>query len=334
MKKIIAAIFCLGFLTAIPPAFAADTFTEKTITKTFTVQPGGDLNVDTDQGDIEVVTASQNTVDITVERELAHGGKSDLEKALKRQKVVFSQDNNTIRLEATTAKASHGLFSSAPPGLDVHIRVIVPRRFNATLSTAGGDVTVSNLQGTLDARTSGGDLTFTKIQGPVEGHTSGGNVKAFACSDKLTLQTSGGNIVIKDYTGPSAQGDTSGGNIDVTHCEGRLQVKTSGGNINIEGFAGPSAYADTSGGSINVGLAKEPTGDCWFSTSGGNITARLPGDAALTLHALTEGGAVNTSLPVTVLGKQKDGHLEGKINGGGPNLALKTSGGNIQLLKL
>ena len=49
---------------------------------------------------------------------------------------------------------------------------------------------------------------------------------------------------------------------------------------------------------------------------------------------MTEGGTVDSKLPVTVVGKQKDGMLEGKINGGGPNLALKTSGGNIQVLKL
>ena len=334
MKKIIAAVFCLGFISATPHLLAADSPPQKTITKSFTVQPGGELDVEADQGDIEVVTATQDTVDVVVEREVTHGGEAALAKALKRHKVVFSQDGKVVRVEATTEKVSHGLFSFAHPELIVHIRVTVPRRFDATLSTAGGNIAVSNLEGAVDSRTSGGDLSFSKIRGTVEGHTSGGNIKAIACTDKMTLGTSGGNVVIKDFTGASAQAETSGGNIDVANCAGRLQVKTSGGNINIEDFAGPSAYADTSGGSVEVALTKEPTGDCWFSTSGGNITARLPEDIAMNVHARTEGGSVSTKFPVTVVGKQKDGLLEGKINGGGPNLALKTSGGNIQLLKL
>ncbi len=334
MKHFIIAVTCLGLSFGAAPLRAADGPAEKTITKTFTVESGGELDVDADQGDIEILTGNQDTVEVVVERDVPHVTEAGLEKALKRHKVTITQEGKVVRVVATTTKASHGLFSSAQPNLDVHIKVTVPRRFDATLNTAGGNIRVTDLNGTVDARTSGGDLNFKQVQGPVEGHTSGGNVRALGCADKLTIQTSGGNIVIKDFTGAAASADTSGGNIDVANCAGRLTVKTSGGNISIDGFAGASAYADTSGGSIQVNLTKAPTGDCWFSTSGGNVTARLPADAALNLHAMTEGGTVDSKLPVTVEGKQKDGTLEGKINGGGPNLALKTSGGNISVLKL
>jgi len=39
-------------------------------------------------------------------------------------------------------------------------------------------------------------------------------------------------------------------------------------------------------------------------------------------------------LPVTTVGEHKRSSLKGKLNGGGKSLVLKTSGGNIRLLKL
>jgi len=333
MKISLFKVVCLsGILTAMP-VFAADTNAEKTISKSFTVELGGELTVDADQGDIEVLTGDKSTVEVVVEREAKGASESKETSALKRHKVTFSQDGNKVRVEGVTAKSSHGLFSFSHPDLTVHFKITVPRRFNASLNTSGGNIHVTDLNGTVDARSSGGDLVFAKIRGAVEGHTSGGEVKASDCADKLTLQSSGGNVVIKNYTGSSAQADTSGGNIEVAGCTGALVVKTSGGNIAISAFSGASAYADTSGGSISIELDKQPTADCYIHTSGGNITANMSASTALNLTATTDGGSVSSAIPVTVEGKQKEGSLVGKMNGGGPKLSLLTSGGNIEVLK-
>lgn len=315
------------------PVLAADSSEEKTVSKSFTVEPGGELTVDADQGDIEILTGDKNTVEIVVEREVQGASESKAASALKGNKLTFTKDGNKVSVESVTAKASHGLFSFSHPNLNIHFHITVPKRFNTSLNTAGGNIKVSDLNGTVDAHSSGGDLTFAKIQGAVDGHTSGGSVKATECADKLTVQSSGGNIVIKDFTGPSASADTSGGNVDVAGCAGALQVKTSGGNIAISAFSGASAYADTSGGSISLDLEKQPTGDCYLHTSGGNITAKMSDSLALNLMASTDGGSVSSAIPVTVEGKQKEGSLIGKINGGGPKLALRTSGGDIRVVK-
>jgi DUF4097 and DUF4098 domain-containing protein YvlB len=289
--------------------------------------------VDADQGDIEVATGELGTAQIVVEREVTGGTESQQKALLKAHKVTFSQDGKQISVEAKSPKPSHGWFSHPDLNLSVHFRITVPRRFDATLCTSGGSIRVSDLNGTVDARTSGGDLNFAKIQGGVEGHTSGGNIKATGCAYRLNLETSGGNILIKDCSGPNAQATTSGGNIEATGCTGKLQVKTSGGNIDIGNFSGASAYADTSGGSISFDTTRPPEEDCLLRSSGGNITAKLPANSALNLHAATDGGDVTSDLPVTVEGKMQPGKLEGKINGGGPNFMLRTSGGEIRVEK-
>jgi hypothetical protein len=51
------------------------------------------------------------------------------------------------------------------------------------------------------------------------------------------------------------------------------------------------------------------------------------------VDAKTSGGKVVTEFPVIVQGELKKSVLVGKINGGGPELLLRTSGGNIKLYK-
>ena len=46
------------------------------------------------------------------------------------------------------------------------------------------------------------------------------------------------------------------------------------------------------------------------------------------------GGWANLLMPVTVLGKQTESTLHGQINGGGPKLTLRSSGGDIRVRKM
>ena len=66
-------------------------------------------------------------------------------------------------------------------------------------------------------------------------------------------------------------------------------------------------------------------------TSGGGIFLTVPADFKADLDASTSGGRVKTDLPVTVKGTISKNKLQGAVNGGGPNVILRTSGGNIEL---
>ncbi|HZV34535.1 MAG TPA: DUF4097 family beta strand repeat-containing protein [Verrucomicrobiae bacterium] len=331
-KIVIASVF--AFVLAAASVFAADESAEKTISKSFDVKPGGDLYVQVDQGDIQVTAGEEDSVQVVVERDTSGLSESRAKSALKNHKVKITHDGNTVRVEGVTGK-SHSLFSHSQSHLNVHFRITVPKHFNITLDTAGGGIEVTGVRGTVDVQTSGGDLRFANVDGPIEGHTSGGNIRAEGCMGKLLVQTSGGNISIKKYSGPSVTADTMGGNIEANDCEGKLGVKTSGGNITVGNFTGDGIFADTTGGTISFDLAKQPDDQCVLRTSGGNVNVRLGQNIAVNVLATTDGGVVNSEIPVssTVQGKVKEGRLEGKINSGGPLLTLRTSGGNIYILK-
>src|SRR5580704_3636100 len=123
----------LAMTTFLVPCRAADdTNAAKTITSTFTVEPGGSVSVTADQGDIELLTGKQNTVEVVVERDAKNLSESEAARLFKRHKVKATLEGNTVYVEAGTAKAS-----AKQPDLLMHIRVTVPKRFDAQLETAG-----------------------------------------------------------------------------------------------------------------------------------------------------------------------------------------------------
>lgn len=146
----------------------------------------------------------------------------------------------------------------------------------------------------------------------------------------LDLRTNGGSIKIESLTG-KVDAYTSGGSIRLGEIIGDVEVKTSGGSIKVDEVDG-NINAHTSGGSINVKFASQPTKDSRLTTSGGSITASLIPSIKLNIYASTSGGRVSSEFEVE--GKIKKTKIDGKINGGGPELTLKTSGGSVRIKEL
>ncbi len=307
---------------------------EGNLQKTFTVSAGGKLVVDADLGSIEVTTAKSPQVAIQVFREATAASEAKARELLAEHRVDFLQEGNTVTVRAKGRQEWSGLWNLFHSRFDVRFVIAVPETFDVDLKTAGGSIRVADLTGAVKARTSGGSLKLGQIRGPVQGHTSGGSIHVAGCQGSVRVETSGGGIEIGEGNGDLAA-STSGGSIHLRRFQGDVRVHTSGGGITAEQVEG-NLEATTSGGSISAVLARQPTGNCRLETSGGNITVKLPPTAALNVEARTSGGRVTTELPVatTVVGEQPRTRLEGKLNGGGQDLVLHTSGGSIHLQKL
>jgi len=211
----------------------------------------------------------------------------------------------------------------------VEYRVSLPREFNVDLSTSSGSIAVGDLKGEVDARTSGGGLDFGRIDGPVRGNTSGGGISLAGGRGKAILHTSGGGIRIEDVAG-EVVAETSGGSVQVNRATGRVSAHTSGGSITIRDTTGP-VDASTSGGSVTARLSAQPKEPSRLSTSGGSINVELAGNLRVEVDAATSGGSVSSDFPVPTSGDRHS--LRAAINGGGPLLHLRTSGGGIHIQK-
>ncbi|MGD2295146.1 MAG: DUF4097 family beta strand repeat-containing protein [Candidatus Aminicenantes bacterium] len=287
---------------------------EETINKSFTVRPGGNLTVDTDKGSIDVEAIRGNTVDVEIVQYVRAVSKRRAQDILDDFRVHFDQDGADVFIKAEYRKTGIRRFwNRLTNRLRVKFFITVPQEYNVGLHTSGGSITVENLEGEVESRTSGGKLTFENISGDIFGKTSGGSIRIGEVDGDVNARTSGGSIRI-------------------TRASGNIDVHTSGGGITVEEVMG-SIQASTSGGSVMAYISRQPEADCRLKTSGGSITVYLGDDVGLDVNARTSGGRIHTDFPVKVYGTISPRSLDAEVNGGGPELTLRTSGGGIHIKK-
>ena len=322
----------------------------KKIEKTYDVESDGSLTVLSEFGAIEIRTAEQDKVEVIVTKESKFKLVKASQEVLADFQLTFEHEGPNVRIQGAF-KHGREHWRKHLNRLKIHFLITVPRQYNVEVDTSSGGISVADLEGNVHAKTSGGSLRFGKVTGTVWGRTSGGNIELTSCGGQAELKTSGGSIEVVDVGGDvhaqtsggnlrfgaiqgSIWGKTSGGSIKVASCSGGADVQTSGGSIILQNV-GESINARTSGGSIHTAMTIQPQNECSLRTSGGGITLTLTPDITVDVEAETSGGHVSTDFVVesVLQGKVPKNRLKGSINGGGPLLKLRTSGGNIRLQK-
>lgn len=284
---------------------------ERVVEKTFSAPEPGILRVETQGGGIEVSPSRDATVKVIARQKIRADSEAEADELLKKLELVIEQSGRDIIVSARYEKQPSGFrFGSWPP-VNVDFVISVPAAFVSELRTSGGGITVGDLNGKVTAKTSGGGIRLGRMGASVDARTSGGSV---------TLEEAKGDVVL----------DTSGGNVTVGRVAGSAELTTSGGSIKIDSVAN-RLRAHTSGGSIRAGIQGPLKDDCSLSTSGGSVRVTVDKAAAFQLDASTSGGQVDADgLTITLENSnRRQSKLSGSVNGGGPLLKLRSSGGGI-----
>ncbi len=269
---------------------------QKTVEKVFTVTPGGTLTLDTDLGSVEILSLPGNTIKVSVLFIADARNQEKAQKIFSDFDLAFNQSGGNVEItgEYRGLQGLRGLFGHDRSQLEVEFTITVPPQYNLDIETAGGDLAVGNLKGTVRLETSGGNINLERIEGKLRGTTSGGDITLTTCTASADLVTSGGNIVIEEVDGPVVA-RTSGGDITVREARGSVDASTSGGNI--------SAF-----------IADQPSEDCRLETSGGNVVVYLASDISVDIDAEANGGSLSTDFSVAMRGEIGEGMLRGAIN--------------------
>ncbi len=270
--------------------------------ETFNIDTPGELDVKTTGGHITVEGSSQNNVRVEMYVRKKGQNLSPEDTDLENWKIDISQSGNAVKAVAERIDKNWARNNES-----ISFVVYTPREMSTDLKTSGGHIEALGLSGTQDITTSGGHLDLANLEGTI------------------TARTSGGHIDIADVRG-NVDARTSGGHIDVQKSQGDLKIKTSGGHIDLAEVSG-IVEAATSGGSISADLDSiEESVD--LKTSGGSIKIAVPENMGLDLNL--QGTYVSTNLK-NFSGKVDRNEVEGQLNGGGPIVFARTSGGKISL---
>ncbi len=341
---------------------------ESNLEKSFRVGPRPRFSLDSDRGPVELRVGEAAEIQVKVQREVSNATAAQAREILAAHEVSFDQDGSGVSVRARLNREEK-LGGRRQPQLKVRFIVTVPPASDLDVKTAAGSIKGGNHAGEVRARTAGGDIEFGEIRGRFDAVTAAGSIRCAGAGGAVTAKTSGGELRLGRLEADASL-ETSAGSIHVKHVGGKLRARTAGGNIETGELLGP-ATLETSAGSITVGTAHarleartsggelnledvrdvvvgstsagsikaaftaQPEGGSRLTTSGGNLEVRLDPELAFDLDASTRAGRVTTELPVvaTVVGEHRTEALQGKINGGGPALVLKTSAGNIHLRK-
>jgi DUF4097 and DUF4098 domain-containing protein YvlB len=146
-----------------------------------------------------------------------------------------------------------------------------------------------------EIRTGDGSVELRGLHGPVHASTGDGSIRADDLDGALTAYTGDGSV----------------------HVRGRfdnLQIRTSDGSVELNVL--PGSRLDTNW--------RVQTGD-------GSVRLNVPRDLTADFEMHTGDGHIQTSLPLSVVGRQDSHQMQGKLNGGGPTVLVRTGDGSITL---
>jgi len=132
-------------------------------------------------------------------------------------RVTLRTSDTGARLESDFAVRGNSQSTS-------HVfQINVPRNYNVRISSAGGSVSITGVDGKFTGQTGGGEINIQKAQGEV------------------SIQTGGGDIHVSDSR---LDGNVSTGG-------GVVRIEGNAGNLNGESGSGPVVYMKTKGATIH-----------------------------------------------------------------------------------
>lgn len=187
------------------------------------------------------------------------------------------------------------------------------------ISTQSGQISVRSAAKGAELSSAGGDIRVESVTGDLKATTAGGDVRAGAVSGDVRIETAGGDIVVRSASG-SVVARTGGGDVTLKKVRGPVTARTSGGTITCEITSTSAAGGD-------------------LTTSGGDVTITLPANYRSDLDVRvsgveTEADAIISQFPeLTISRRQGSVSGEGKLNGGGPKLSIRSNSGTVTIRK-
>jgi hypothetical protein len=182
-------------------ALGAPAKPDTTFTKSVPAKSGGTLDLDLDTGGDIVVTGTDDAK-VTVDASL--GGSS-----WRRTTVSLDGSGGDVRLESRYERL---------PGnssFDNKFTIRVPKKFNVHVSSAGGSIAISGVEGTFRGTTGGGPITIDHANGDAQLSTGGGDIRISDSHLEGSVTSGGGTVFFNNVTGgiiPTAGNTRSYGN--------------------------------------------------------------------------------------------------------------------------
>jgi Toastrack DUF4097 len=163
--------------------------------RSYTIQPGGQLEIVSDGGPIDVSGTDGTQIEVRIDREARAGSDEQAREALKSVEIVETASAGGVRIEThLPGVGSRGGFRRSPVTIRQSVRL--PRGAVASFRTQNGGIKLENVQGRLSASATNGGVTGTGLKGAVSATVVNGGVQLQLTSvtDPMELSVVNGGI--------------------------------------------------------------------------------------------------------------------------------------------
>jgi len=208
--------------------------------------------------------------------------------------VNTSQSGDSVDISVKT----HGtIFAWGARHASLRVEIHMPREADLSVRSGDGSIEVDSINGNVDLTAGDGHSTAQGLRGSSRFHTGDGHIEARGLDGQVDASSGDGHI----------------------NLEGRfdsLKIKTGDGSVTARAGSGSQVSSAWS-----------------IYTGDGSVDLEIPGDLRANIEASTHDGHISLGLPITVEGTFSSSRIQGKLNGGGQAVTIRTGDGSIHLNK-
>ena len=247
----LVALAALALVSTACDIVTADLKSEATADwrKTFTLEPGGRLEIENVNGRIHVTPSDGNQVEIVAQKKAKAVSDDAAKEALGRIEIIDTVSGSSVHVE-TKVPRTNGMLGGST---EVSYTVRVPAAMDVKFVTVNGGIEISRLTGRIAVETTNGGIVAREVGGPIAATTTNGGVEVdltTVAKGGVKLGCTNGGIKLRlpadaaaTISASVANGgiDADGVRLETTESSRRsLEARMNGGGppIKIEGTNG------------------------------------------------------------------------------------------------
>jgi hypothetical protein len=304
-------------LVLFAPCLCATALVSRTLEKRFPLDDSASPKVSLEvfHGSVLVETIDENEFRISIRQDFEANNDQEADRIARNLTLGVECKDALLNISAEYSRDIHWTFENWPP-VKLAVVLKVPKCCGLDLFSRDGSITVNKMAGSMKARTHWGTIFFRGVDGDITAKSEFGNIVVSHCTGNLSLRSISGNFLVGPVQGMA----------DVFGYGGEIEVQSAGGGVK----------AETSGADLIVGFQHPIVSPAKLRTGGANIIITIDkrSSCSLDLKASMFGKVkfYKEGLPLDISsGAIGKGRVQATLNGSGPKIEARASGGHIYL---
>ncbi len=319
---------------------------------------GASLRVTNIRGAVNLTTANDNRLHLTVHKRINAENEQDAAKWDKLTQPQITVSGQTVMINANTQGAGDHWVNS-------DLDLAVPRKAAADVSTNHGDVSIMGRDGNADVNSQNGDVSITDLNGSLTLDLQHSSARVSQVSSDVTVKGRANDVSIEDVKGTvhldgdfmesvklsrvakpvsfkSSRTDMDfsqlagylnldSGDLEATGVNGPFRLRTRSKDIMLNGISN-EVHVQNENGAVEVHINK--LGGVDIKNAKGDIRVFVPAKAGFQLQAQVHDGEIQSDFgDLKIDNGDNRSSATGNVNGGGPRMTIENEHGTIEIRK-